>query len=188
MREEINDLKGSMEKMIEMLQALTTKKEPLMHIVMSEVACISFEPSRPPKFNTTWPEFSLPPNYSPPLNEASVIGLSTQHVVQLPAVPEMQPPHVVHGMAPRPVDDHCYAYYDVGSNNDDQKEKGQLIKKKYQTLEKRVEVIEGNNIFVVAVIDMCLVTDLVIPAKFKTPDFEKYEVHTCPKIHLMMYF
>ncbi|XP_050890237.1 uncharacterized protein LOC127095610, partial [Lathyrus oleraceus] len=29
---------------------------------------------------------------------------------------------------------------------------------------------------------------LVIPAKFKTPDFDKYEGHSCPKSHLIMYY
>lgn len=40
-------------------------------------------------------------------------------------------------------------------------------------LEKKIKVIEGNNIFGVAAINMHLVSNLVIPAKFKTPDFEK---------------
>ncbi|XP_050920244.1 uncharacterized protein LOC127137867 [Lathyrus oleraceus] len=35
---------------------------------------------------------------------------------------------------------------------------------------------------------MCLVFGLVIPTKFKTPDFDKYKGHTCPKIHLIMYY
>lgn len=63
-----------------------------------------------------------------------------------------------------------------------------MIKKNYQTLEKRVKAMKGNNIFSVVVMDICLVTDLVIPAKFKTLDFEKYKGHTCPRSHLMMYF
>ncbi|MCI91593.1 gag-protease polyprotein, partial [Trifolium medium] len=31
---------------------------------------------------------------------------------------------------------------------------------------------------------MCLVPDVVMPPKFKTPDFEKYKGLQCPKIHL----
>lgn len=62
------------------------------------------------------------------------------------------------------------------------------VKEQYQTLEKRLRSIEGNDIFGAAAMDMCLVPDLVLPAKFKTPDFEKYKGHTCPKTHLVMYF
>lgn len=93
-------------------------------------------------------------------------------------------------MAPRPVDDHHYTYYDPGSNNDDQEEKRELIeiKEKCQTLEKRVKSEKRNNIFGTTVIDMCLVSDLVIPSKFETPNFEKYNGNTCPRSHLVMYF
>lgn len=28
----------------------------------------------------------------------------------------------------------------------------------------------------------------MIPAKFKTPDFDKYEGHPCPKSHLIIYY
>ncbi|MCI64815.1 gag-protease polyprotein, partial [Trifolium medium] len=31
---------------------------------------------------------------------------------------------------------------------------------------------------------MCLVPDVVVPPKFKAPDFEKYKGLKCPKIHL----
>jgi len=35
--------------------------------------------------------------------------------------------------------------------------------------------------------DHCLVPNVVIPPKFKVPDFEKYKGNTCPEIHLVMY-
>jgi len=34
---------------------------------------------------------------------------------------------------------------------------------------------------------LCLVSDVVIPPKFKVPEFEKYKGATCPKNHLIMY-
>lgn len=85
----------------------------------------------------------------------------------------MQPPFEAHTMALRPLDDHYYAYCDVGSNNEDLEEKGELIEQKYQTLEKRVKAMVGNNIFGVTTMTMCLVLDLVIQTKFKTPSFAK---------------
>lgn len=167
---------------------ITNREEPPMRIVTSKVTGVSFEPPPPPSVNTTWPEFGVPPHYSPPFSEASEVGKSTPHVVHLPTFLEIQLPLVVHTMAPRPVDDHHYAYYDVGSNNDDQEEKEELIENKYQTLEKRVKAMEGNNIFGATTMDMCLVMNLVIPTKFKTTDIKKYKSHTSPKSHLVMYF
>ena len=35
--------------------------------------------------------------------------------------------------------------------------------------------------------DLCLVPDVVIPPKFKVPDFDRYKGTTCPKNHLKMY-
>ncbi|XP_050915072.1 uncharacterized protein LOC127130033 [Lathyrus oleraceus] len=57
-----------------------------------------------------------------------------------------------------------------------------------RALEKKVKAIEGNNIFGASNMNMRLVSNLVIPAKFKTPDFEKYQGQTCPRSHLVMYF
>lgn len=56
----------------------------------------------------------------------------------------------------------------------------------YQTLEKMVKTIEGNDTFGAIEMDMCLVSDLAIPTKFKTHD--KYKCHTCPRSHLVMYY
>jgi len=35
--------------------------------------------------------------------------------------------------------------------------------------------------------DLCLVSDVIIPSKFKVPDFDRYKGMTCPKNHLKMY-
>lgn len=82
---------------------------------------------------------------------------------------------MVHTRAQGPFDDPSYTYHDVGSHNDDQKEKEELneVKEKCQILEKRVRTMEGNDICGATTMDMCLVLDLTVPAKFKTPDFKK---------------
>lgn len=48
--------------------------------------------------------------------------------------------------------------------------------------------MEGGDIFGIVAMDMCLVSDLVIPTKFKSHDIEKCKGHTCPRSHLVMYF
>ena len=35
--------------------------------------------------------------------------------------------------------------------------------------------------------DLCLIPGVVLPPKFKVPDFDKYRGVTCPKSHLTMY-
>jgi len=49
-------------------------------------------------------------------------------------------------------------------------------------------VIEGGSSFRFGnVVELCLVSDVVIPPKFKVPEFEKYKGASCPKKHLTMY-
>lgn len=48
--------------------------------------------------------------------------------------------------------------------------------------------MEGDRVFGATAREMCLVSGLVIPTKFKTLEFDRYEGHTCPKIHLVLYF
>lgn len=61
-------------------------------------------------------------------------------------------------------------------------------KENYQVLKKRLRAMEGNKVFGATAKEMCLVSDFLIPAKFKILDFYQYEGHTFPKIHLNMYY
>ncbi|XP_058788076.1 uncharacterized protein LOC131662322 [Vicia villosa] len=58
---------------------------------------------------------------------------------------------------------------------------------KYQILEERIRAIEGFSVYGMDAEEMCLVPNLVIPPKFKTPDFQKYKGLSCPKSHIIMY-
>jgi len=61
-------------------------------------------------------------------------------------------------------------------------------KDKLEVLEKRLRAIEGGSSHELgAAAGLCLVPDVVIPPKFKVPDFEKYKGTTCPKSHFTMY-
>ena len=64
---------------------------------------------------------------------------------------------------------------------------GVQSKEKLQSLEERLRVVEGNNYGIGAAVDLCLVPDVVIPPKFKAPEFHKYKGTSCPKSHLTMY-
>ena len=52
-----------------------------------------------------------------------------------------------------------------------------------------MKVIEGLNVLKgMGATELTLVLDLVLPPKFKTPKFEKFNGGTCPMGHLTMYY
>lgn len=62
------------------------------------------------------------------------------------------------------------------------------IQDKYRSLEERLKAIEGTEAFsALSAKELSLVPDLVLPQKFKVPDFEKYDRTRCPKAHLVMF-
>jgi len=59
---------------------------------------------------------------------------------------------------------------------------------KLDLIEERLRVVEGFNDYPFTdMTDLCLVLDVVIPPKFKVPDFDRYKGTTCPKNHLKIY-
>ena len=61
-------------------------------------------------------------------------------------------------------------------------------REKLDLIEERLRAIEGFGDYPFAnMTDLCLVPDVVIPPKFKVPNFDRYQGMTCPKNHLKMY-
>ena len=59
---------------------------------------------------------------------------------------------------------------------------------KYKLLEERLKAIEGLNASKgMGAVELTLVLDLVLPPKFKTLEFKKFNGGTCPMAHLTMY-
>ncbi|XP_050886876.1 uncharacterized protein LOC127092106 [Lathyrus oleraceus] len=56
-----------------------------------------------------------------------------------------------------------------------------------RALAEKLRILEGHNSTRLSALEMCLVPNVVIPPKFKAPEFEKYKGLTCPNIHLKMY-
>jgi len=55
-------------------------------------------------------------------------------------------------------------------------------------IEERLKAIEGGGDYAFADIEeLFLVLDVVIPPKFKVPNFNKYNGITCPKNHLKVF-
>ena len=63
-----------------------------------------------------------------------------------------------------------------------------LEKEGIKNMEERLRAIEGGGNYAFAdMAELCLVPNVVIPPKFKVPDFDKYKGTTCPKNHQKMY-
>ncbi|GAU50056.1 hypothetical protein TSUD_186910 [Trifolium subterraneum] len=58
---------------------------------------------------------------------------------------------------------------------------------KYDEIQREMRALRGKELFGQDAHELCLVPDVVVPHKFKVPDFEKYKGSTCPKAHLIMY-
>jgi len=61
------------------------------------------------------------------------------------------------------------------------------LKKKFDRIQLELKALRGKELFGKNAYDLCLVPSVVIPTKFKVPNFEKYKGNTCPEIHLVMY-
>ena len=62
-------------------------------------------------------------------------------------------------------------------------------KGKLDHIEERLMAIEGGKNYAFANIEeLFLVPNVIIPSKFKVPDFDKYKGTTCPKNHLKLYY
>ena len=63
-----------------------------------------------------------------------------------------------------------------------------MEREKFNHIEERLRVIEGGGDHAFDdIAELCLVPNVVIPQKFKMPNFDKYKGTTCPKNHLKMY-
>ena len=62
-------------------------------------------------------------------------------------------------------------------------------REKFNHIEERLRAIEGGRDYAFAdMAKLCLVPNMVIPPKFKVPNFDKYKGTTCPKNQLKMYY
>ncbi|XP_058729077.1 uncharacterized protein LOC131601309 [Vicia villosa] len=195
-RMEIDELKSGMTKLTEMLQVLIARGEPPQKTVIVEVSSADIDPQPTQQPPSTWPEFGLPHGYTPPYEKTPGIGQSSQLVIgqasnqvfHAPVFTESQP--IVHTVAQPTYVNPLFEYQAARSQNGSQGDAGDIedVKEQYHTLEKRLRAMEGNDYFGVAAENMCLVSNFVMPAKFKTPEFEKYKGNTCPRSHLTMYY
>src|SRR3954462_15395568 len=75
----------------------------------------------------------------------------------------------------------------LSSNEEDDHSGDEPDDEKYQQLEDRMKAMEIQKIPGLDFNDLGLVSDIVIPPKFKVPVFAKYDGVSCPKLHLRSY-
>jgi hypothetical protein len=71
-------------------------------------------------------------------------------------------------------------------------QRGKMVKEedleKWTALEERIRAVEGDHLCdLVKAVNMCLVPNIVIPKKFRVPEFIKYTGTQCPITHLKAY-
>ena len=78
------------------------------------------------------------------------------------------------------------------NSTEKESQKGKMVKEdgleKLAALEERIRAVEGNHLCdLVKVVNMCLVPNVVIPKKFRVPEFIKHTRTQCPVTHLKEY-
>ncbi|XP_050915249.1 uncharacterized protein LOC127130248 [Lathyrus oleraceus] len=194
-RAELDEIKGGMSQMREMLQALTFRFEiPQVTVILETTSpAVEVQPQRtlPPIL----PPYGLPYDFIPRVEVVRNMGKSVQQVVPLPVYTDARP--VIHIVVPPAAyarhiphyedQNHMYQTVDLTVVGDEVRlEDFREVNENMQLLEKKFRDLEGDHVFGSAAKEMCLVSGLVIPAKFKTPNFDKYKGHTCPKSHLIV--
>ena len=81
------------------------------------------------------------------------------------------PPPIVHTL-PRVEDT---IYHSEPSEGPDVYEKMDEMKDQFLELRKELKTLRGKDLFGKSVVELCLVSNVKIPMKFKVPDFEKYK-------------
>ncbi|XP_050909656.1 uncharacterized protein LOC127123486 [Lathyrus oleraceus] len=196
-RAELDEIKGGMSQMREMLQALTFRFEIPQATVISETTGPVVEVSPQRTLPSTLPPYGLPYDFVPRAEVVHEMGQSVQQAVPLPVYTDARP--VIHTVVPPAAyarhvphyedQNHMYQIVDSTVAGDEVRfEDFREVKENMQLLEKKFRDLEGDHVFGSAAKEMCLVSGLVIPAKFKTLDFDKYKGHTYPKSHLIMYY
>ncbi|XP_052478465.1 uncharacterized protein LOC128033992 [Gossypium raimondii] len=179
-REESLEQRDQMAKLMEMMTALVKGKGPIQSPDIVE----------PPQSRANQDPL-YPPGFTPPHVHAMQRGYPQREPTGLEQHPAPSA-HLGQGMfvsnpGANPSDP-------IVSDLDDPVEIARLriddnnAQDKYRILEERIKAVEGAEVFsALSAKELSLVPDLVLPPKFKTPNFEKYDGTRCPKAHLIMF-
>ncbi|KAA3455772.1 Gag-pro-like protein [Gossypium australe] len=178
-REESLEQKDQMAKMMEMISTLVKGKGPVQSPDVTE-----------PHSRVNQDPLYLP-GFTPPHVPATQRGYPEGEPVGLEQRP-VPPAHPGQGMFASNSGDN--STNPIVPDLDDPVEIAKLRVKdhdaedKYRSLVERLKAVEGTGVFsALSAKELSLVPDLVLPPKFKAPDFEKYDGTRCPKAHFIMF-
>ncbi|XP_027916095.1 uncharacterized protein LOC114175539 [Vigna unguiculata] len=178
MKTDIQQLKSQMSQILEALNAMQNPGEtctPQQHRVQE---------------NQTCPPSSLPSDYTPPPGVDSrkvyvqnVENNAVKEENKLEAATSTCSGETTHPNIVNMVETKQHDVKSIAAPGDVKDEESKL-----EMLDKRLKAIEGERNFAFSdATGLCLVQDVVIPPKFKLPEFEKYRGNTCPKNHITMF-
>src|SRR3954463_14256573 len=200
-REEMDQMKGKVDAILEALQALRNERIPVVQEI--PVPANQTAASQPDVI----PPSTNPLEFQPRTNATLGMPFSFMTVDALGASNQGGPIPVTSGVptmtgpacpfpAPPPHTEIPYpAFCGPQFANPEMHpiptvERAQPVERsaeKYQILEERIRAIEGFSAYGMDAEEICLVPNIVVPPKFKTPDFQKYKGLSCPKSHIIMY-
>jgi len=207
-----NDVNQLKDQMGQILEALVALKNPRDNSATRNDEATSSNPTilqigalqtNNAQGNSAWPPYGLPPNYTPPYE--NVHGVVTPNIKFDPSnvlVSQQEPIQVQPSDGPINVSAGAAVYTGrpsivqaalgegapIGSAVQRSPQDVEESKTKLKFLEERLKAIEGGGSFEFRdIAGLCLVSNLVIPPKFKVPEFEKYKGTSCPRNHLTMY-
>ncbi|XP_014523719.1 uncharacterized protein LOC106780001, partial [Vigna radiata var. radiata] len=178
MKADIQQLKGQMSQILEALNALQSPGD----------SC-ALRPQQRLSEVQTFPPYGLPQNYIPPSGKD--LGHADTQEVKDNAVEAKDKlganTAIIHGETTQ-----SGIASVIMSKSPEMKSSPYAVTptdfEKLEMLEKKLRVIEGKDVFEFGdARKLCLVPDVVIPPKFKLPEFEKYRGNTCPRNHIIMY-
>ncbi|XP_017408518.2 uncharacterized protein LOC108321311 [Vigna angularis] len=182
MKVDIQQLKEQISQILEAMNALQSPKD----------SCAQQPQQRVPEVQT-FPSYGLPPNYTPPsgvdlghLDTQKAEGNAVEVEGELGATTFTIPgktiqPGIENMIMKKQPETKSSSYVVTPADFKDDKSK-------LEVFEKRLRAIEGEGSFEFGdARKLCLVPDVVIPPKFRLPEFEKYRGNTCPWSHITMY-
>jgi hypothetical protein len=180
LREKMTSMRAEMEKMTTLLSAMTVAQTQTSAPQLTNTSRVQTVSSDMPHnyiegfhFSTSGPPTSIVPH-------ARVIPQATMLVpppiMTLPTPVVHTAPHVS-----EPI------YHEKPTENTGACNRADALQDQYEKMQLEIKALRGKNLFDKNVHDLCLVSNVKIPPKFKVPEFEKYKGNSCPQSHLVMY-
>ncbi|CAJ2662222.1 unnamed protein product [Trifolium pratense] len=187
---EVAQLTGKLDKALELLANMSQQAQPTILEAIEPATLTS-------QGGSVWPFLGLPAGYTPreyiPTQQVPQNAQTPQNRVEgsnthATRVPQIKPVFV---SQQGNLDDPRNAYQGPNLLGDVPKVISKVPRleethQKFKAIEDRLSMMEGGG-DPLDLANMCLVPDLVLPPKFKVPDFERYKGLSCPKNHLIMY-